>query len=302
MDVSYAPTVVYSGTGTLPSAVEISGVPDVTPPQGILEQQWLSGQAHAGLNRHVTSRQRLDLRYNRSTRRPSDGPGADSDSQAVSIRHTWAAHQRAAFLFSYRFDENRQNEESGARPPVRYHTADAGVRFDRRVSPTRSVVFSVTGGAAYARVRQADTLDLLEFTKPVGSATVQIDVARAWALSTEVSRSISVLEGVTPEPFASNVGSVRLLGVVDRRTNVSVSFAYSWGAALVTQDGAFESMATTAQVQFAVSRWAALFASYGYYDHSLDNVQTIAFGYPTSYRRHSARVGFTVMLPLFGSF
>lgn len=303
---AYEPTLLFSALGPLVGPTQGSVVPDGNAPQGILEQRWLSAQGSIGVYRHWTTRQRMDVLYTRSLREPVDGPGTDSRTQVASVRHRWNPRPNAGFQLSYRYDENQQTDEVLDLQPVRTQTVDAGVNVERRLSPTRGALFSFTGGAAYTRVRPIAAAGMLgqiaTFVVPIVAATARLDLARAWNVSTAFDRSVTVLEGLSPEPFATNVVSLRLDGVVAQRTNVGISGAYSRGAALVTDAGSFEATGATAQVQYAMGRCCGVFTSYNYYTHRTTGVVTVPTGYPPRYDRHSVRVGFSFWLPLYGTF
>ncbi len=301
--VSYEPTLLFSALGSLLQPTEGIVVPDGNAPQGLLEQRWLVTQGSAGAYHNWTSRQRMDVLYTNSRREPMNGPGEVSRTQLASVRHRWNPRQNGGFLFSYRFNENQQDSLLFSRLPLRTHFADAGFQVERRLSPSRGILFSFTGGTAYTRVHSTgvdagrDT-----FVVPTVSGLARFDLARTWNVSTEARRDVTVLEGLSPEPFATNLVSLHLDGVVSRRTNIGISGVYSRGAALVTNAGKFESAAASAQVQYALARCCGVFASYGYNKHRLLEVVSAPSGYPSRYDRHSVRVGFSFWLPLYGAF
>jgi hypothetical protein len=298
--VAYEPTFLFGAT-ELGGEVE-PATPGSGPPQGVTDQRWFTAHASAGVYRAWTPRQRTSVSYGRSFREPTSGPGYNSRSQAVGVRHAWNPWQAAGFDFTYAFNENRQREGDGIVRPLRTQDAGAGMHFQRRLSPVRAVSGVATGGVTYSVISAIDGGDLRSFYTPSASGSIRVDLTRAWALSADVSRSVTALEGLTPEPFVTNAVATTLTGEVGRRFRVSVSGAYSRGSALVSDAGSYDSTDGVVHLQYAPGRRWALFTSYGYYTYEMRDVEALAAGFPTRYDRRAVRAGMTIWLPLYGTF
>jgi hypothetical protein len=58
----------------------------------------------------------------------------------------------------------------------------------------------------------------------------------------------------------------------------------------------------TGEIRFALSNWSAIFGSYAFYHHRIEDPSLLATGLPPEYDRHSARIGVSIWLPLYGAF
>ena len=102
-------------------------------------------------------------------------------------------------------------------------------------------------------------------------------------------------------PFTTNQGTLQIGGTLVGRLSVAAFGSYSEGTAFGGQPGSYRAATGTAQVNYGLSRCCSMFASVGYYDHRLIDVTT-AIGFPGTYARRTARVGFSYWLPLYGTF
>jgi hypothetical protein len=274
---------------------------ELTPPQGVTEQRWLSTQASAGFHRNWTPRQRLDVSFSDWHREPLDGIGFESRSRMASMQESWALNSRVQLLMGYRLNQNRQNGFVTQNGSTITHTTDVGVRLEKRLSATRGLAISGGGGATYARVPVAAG-PALTVTQPFGTGSVQLSMARGWSLTANGSREIEVLDGVSPQPFISDMFSMQLGAAPSSRIQASVVGGYSRGSALIGTTGSFEAATGSAQLQVGLSSCCGIYTSYSYYQHRLLELSEIPVGFPSQYGRHSIRVGMTVWLPLYGSF
>ena len=70
----------------------------------------------------------------------------------------------------------------------------------------------------------------------------------------------------------------------------------------MTDTGSFRNVAGIAQMQFAASRWAALYVSYSFYHYTLFDLTLVQAGFPSRYALNSVRSGLAIWLPLAGRF
>lgn len=277
-------------------------LPDLSVPQGIVEQRWLATAGAVTLQRSWTTRQIMDINFQATERRPIVGAGFDSSSQNASVVHTWNFRPNAGLLFSYSYDGTHQSDEGLDIPTLRTQQADAGIRMERRLSPIRTLMVTFTGGAAFTSRAGNETVGPLDFVEPTASGVLRVGLTRRWFLVAEGNRSVTALEGVTPEPFATDAATLRLEVVTSPRFNYSVGGTYTQGSVLGGDTGSFEATAFTAQMQYGIARCCGVFSNYTYYNHRLEDLSTLPEGFPARYDRHSIRVGLTVWLPLYGTF
>jgi hypothetical protein len=276
--------------------------PDHHPPEGVVQQQWLAGAGHVHLLSTWSRRQTTTAEYRASRREPIDSPGLESRSQHVFLLHNWNFRPSAGVRVSYRFDDNYQATPTAVVPPLRTSTADFGLRLQRRYSPIRALGVEFSGGASIARRVVSLDASAIEYVVPIGAGSLNFNLTGVWSLMAEATREITVLEGVTPEPFATTTSTLQIDATPTNRITFGISATYSKGAGLATQSGAFETASGLAQIRYGLGRCCGVFSSYGFYNHRLHDLLTIPVGFPEQYYRHVVRVGFTWWLPLYGTF
>lgn len=294
---AYRPSLVFGGFGSL-MPEEDPSVSVVTHPQGVITQRWLVLEGTTSFFRDWTSRQRSNVEVNLNHQRPSEGIGLRSRSQAVQARHEWAFRERAALLFAYRYSENQQSGSIAIRP-IRLQAATAGVRLEKRSSRSRSLILTVAGGPTIASLRADGPTPAFSTTSLSGWGMLQWSLSPNWAVTGEGSRYVSALDGLTPEPFTTDTGTVTFGGTVGERYSLSLIGVASRGAALNDSTASFSARNGTAQFQYAVARRWVLFGSYTYYQHRLRDLVALAEAFPRNYDRHSLRVGLSLGVPLY---
>ena len=298
VEFGFEPTYLFNAFGPVVAQLDGSVVASLNPIMGVTEQQWLNSAATAGVYRDWTLRQRTDVAVHASYREPVKGLGFESRSQSGTIRHSWGFSRRSALDLVYRLDDDVQ-QLAGAEQRLRQHAAELELSTERQLSATRSIRFSIGGGALAGRTRSSLAGDDVDLWSPIASASTRLDLSRSWSLDLDVRRSVTILRDITPEPFATGAAGLELTGNLSPRAQVQLRGAYSRGASEWTGSGSFDSTVATAQVQFALARSCALFAGYTYYDHRIRDVRTFHPGFPNSYAHQSIRGGLTLWLPLF---
>jgi hypothetical protein len=302
--VRYEPLLV--GLAVAPPMPVDPSVPpasDVSAPRGDPQQLWLSTSVSAALARRWTPRQEAEFLITDWRWRPMDGPGFESVSQSVALRHVWNRTDRSQARFGYRYDRTEQTEQGGeVLLPTNVHNATAGWQYRRRLSPERSAVLTAEGGVAWTTFSSSGTASSGSNVGPVGSVTIELNVTEDWIIGGGVRREVGAIVGVTPEPFSTNSATLQLAGTVWRRLRLGASAYYSRGAGTGAEPGMLRTSTATAQLQYGFTYWCAVFTSYSYYQHRLQDVTTTAEGFRDVFGRHSLRVGLSLWLPLYGTF
>jgi hypothetical protein len=272
----------------------------VAPPQGIIEQRWLVLGGTASYDRQ-TRRQSTRLQYDTRRLRPIEGSGFDSDSQMASVDQSWTLNQAFALTGAYRINQT-QNEQTVGVPnqPTRYQTGEVGFRYQRRLSVRRTMSFSLRGGATQVFDNLADGGADSVQSSFGGTADL---VSRAWSLSASLNRGVSVLGGIIAVPVINDGLVLSLQTSPTRKLKTSVFGSLTRSSTFGTTGGQVMDVAGgSVELRYAIAPWAATFASYGYYRHSVDDPTWVANGFPTQYQRSSVRVGVTLWIPLYGAF
>lgn len=298
----YRPTFALGAFGPVASAVESGAVPDTDPTTGVSEMSSFLTGLSASADREWTRRQRTGVGYDFNDRQFTGTRGLDSRRHGARVSHTWEFIRSANARLGYQYSDEAIERAQGGYRPMRAHTADVGVEFRKRFSPTRTLAFSAGGGANHVRTRAAADESRLQYTVPSAYGTVRLDMVRTWAVSADVRRSVSVLDGLTAQSFVTHVVSLRAGGRITGDLALAVSVGYAQGRAPAGESGSFESFNGSLQFDYAVARWCSFVANYVYYDHLLRGVTEVPEGFPRRFERNSIRVGMTVWLPLYGSF
>lgn len=300
---AYTPAMLFNafgGPGGFTGAGGI-GMPGASTPQGILEQQWRSTDGALGFYRNWTSRQRMDLGYSWGRRtQVSGGPRLDNVVNQASFTHAWNARQNLGLDLSYGFIDNDQANQEGVSQVVRTHTASTSLRLTRPLGPNRQLALTLTGGANRATSLFTDVEQT--FWSPVAAVALRWEPARTLALAADARRDVTILEGISPEPFVNNSFSFNTQYTPARRLQTAVTVLYSEGEAQLTQTGSFTSLNGIAQMQVAVARWCAWYASFSVYRYDLLDVSLVQPGFPSRYTLYSVRSGVTLWAPLAGRF
>jgi hypothetical protein len=299
---AYEPAYLFNAFGPLAAAVDDGVVPGTAVSEGFTEQRWLQKGVSGGLHRKWTTRQRTDVDYHASEREPLTGTGLLSQSQSAQLRHDWSYRERATLAVRYRLDENRQTGGPELLLPLRFHHADVGLRLQRNLDRDRSFGLAFDAGATYTRPRGGRPGADEEFVVPAASTAVHLRMSRAWLVSLDASRNVTVLEGLDPQPFTTDAVSFATTGKFGRRTELVVNAAYSHGRATTSDQGAFETAVGTVNLRHALALCCALTTTYAYYRHQLFDMTTVLAGFPSRHERSSVRVGLSFWVPLFGSF
>jgi hypothetical protein len=299
--VRNAPYLSLGEFGQLESVVGLGTLPQDDPTLGLAELRSWGLDSSVSVSRDWTTRQSMSASYALGrTDYPDETLGLDSRSQTGSVDYTWRYSRVSGLHGSYTAANTdfpgRENAESTT------HTMDGGLDYNRRLSPTRRVTVSGNGGAVYLRNISPTTGQLTGYWTPAARASVRLDVARSWVVNADFSRSVSVLDRISVQRFASNAFAARVGGLITNRLDASISGGFSQGrtAASESQSGEFESYNASAQFRLALARWGAATFAYNYYDYTLRNVFVLG-GLPSHSTNNGFRVGISFFLPLYGS-
>ncbi|WP_291984365.1 hypothetical protein [Luteitalea sp.] len=268
----------------------------------LTSQRWLASQVGGDTSYSWTPRQRTSIGYSVSWLRPLSGVGFESRARTTALEHAWRPTGNTAFELSYRNLSNPQRLDDGFEQRLGVQTAEGRLRYERRLSPRRSLAFMAGGGAA--RVDASGPLGQsdIQLTSPTVSASVRLGVVSSWGMSLTTRRDVTVLFGLSPEPFSSNAVLVSLDGTARRRLTFDITGGYSQGRTLVGARGAFDQTMIDAMLRYGFGTRVGVTVLYSYNNHEFQNVSVVPSSFPTNFGRNSVRVGLTFWLPLYGRF
>ena len=301
--VTYSPTLVTGAFSPLAGDVDFQALPESGAGTGLVEQRSWATNTSVSVDRRWTPRQTTTGALSFSQRTYLNQLGYDSTSYSAGAGHDWNLNRTVSMGGSYNYSDTTLEETTGGTMPVTDHAFEVTASYRRRVSPTRQ--FEISGGLGRTYVQTLTVLERepLTYWLPTGHATFRLDIGRSWALAGDYQRSVSVLQGVTLESFATGAASVRADGTLSRHIEAALSTAFSNGTAgAAGQTGSFQSFGGIAQIRYAVTRWCAVSVNYDYYRYKLRDIVAPPTGLPPEYDRNAIRVGLAFWLPLYGSY
>jgi hypothetical protein len=278
-----------------------SGVlPEGNPVNGFSIRRSLTGEGSVSLSSRWTPRNTVsgDYRYQMNDFRDNIG---DGHRHAASLGYARSIGRGSGLRATYRASDSEFLEPDGFVRSLRDQTAEFGYEHERQFSRTRRLTFGFGAGATYV-----DTVSVLrerlDYVMPSGYANTRVDVARTWSISADYRRAVSVLEGLTAEPFNTDAGLLRVGGFLGSRSELVFSGAYSVGAVVVPESTAkFDSYTGTAQWRFMLTRSWAVIVSQSVYAYRLHGL-VLPEGLLDRLDRNATRVGMTFALPLYGAY
>jgi hypothetical protein len=299
LNASHQPATLFNSYGPVADQVDPQR-PGVVVQQAVTAQAWLNADATGGFFRNWTRRQRMDLRVITSSRQPLDGPGLTSRTHAVTYTHQWSPRQGVVVRPAYRYSYHGNTDELGQNVPLQNHGGELAITLTRRLSPSRQL--SIGGGVGVTHTQYEPTTGAYTFDLPTYSGTARLQLTRGWSIAADAGRNVTVLEGLSPEPFTTKTVAVRSESLIGRRLNFVLSSGYSRGAGSVSTNGVFKTVEASAYAQFALGRHYALYGGYAHYDYEVTSVGNLQSVLPTRYQVNSVRFGVSLWLPLYGRF
>jgi len=216
-------------------------------------------------------------------------------TSTVGARLSRALSRTSAVSAGYEYGSS----EIGMGMVTTSHRATIGVEYTPPLSVSRRAVFRadlstslfefpesvLTALGPTATARQRYPLQ--------GEASVDYPFRLKWRAVASYRRSVDNLPGLSG-PMLANSARLRLVGVIGRRVDVSVSGVYAGAeSALVAGTDHFGTYTSEARIRYALSRTFALYSEYFHYSNDLNVHTALTAGVPGVYEQRGVRVGFT---------
>jgi hypothetical protein len=259
----------------------------------------------ASVARQWSRRTTMDAGYSFDRMTYVDGRGFDSSSHTGSVGFAHSVGRSAGFRATYQHADGRFEQVEGRIVPIVTRTADLGLTYARRLSPTRQLSFTAGSGASYVTTVASESGLPAEYWTPAGYGTIRLDIARSWSLGGDYRRSTSVLQGDTPEPFTSHTAQASVGGDVNQwlQSVFAVGFAngVSGGRTVGGALGRYDSYTGTVQARFRLSDgWSSL-VGFTRFHYRLNAAASQSLGVSRALERNALRVGFSWSLPVIRS-
>jgi hypothetical protein len=307
--VAYDPLFTFGPTAEIGPVVDIDNLPQTEPALGLFERASWGSSTSLAYNRSLGRRSSLDLNYDFEARQYEASPDptstlGDSTSHraAVDLRRTlsrtWSTRAQYALFYA------RPTDSDGIRP-LTDHNITAGLDWTRRVSRTRTLHVSASGGAHNVR----STLGIgaertsFDYWAPSGQATVGLDFGRNWNVSADYRRVVTVIPELTTESFLTDAVLVSARGLIGSRLELMLSAGRDRSDAADTGSAATaDNTNVGVQAQIALTRLLAATVTYTLFDYQFDQVADLPEGFAPQSRRNAVRVGISLWLPIIGRY
>jgi hypothetical protein len=252
--------------------------------------------------RHSWSRRNAStVQYNFSDRSFEDNIG-DTRMHMVGADFERTVGRGAAFRASYQYTDSTNLNADGSDRPLDSQTINVGYSHEKPLSPSRRLLLSFGAGATHVDTLSSVGFEPLTYWLPSGFASMRVDWARSWSLWLDYSRRVSVIEGLTVEPFATDALMVRTGGLVQRRIELVLLGSYANGQAAPDSTGQFDTYSGGTQLRFFAGQRYSFLLSHTFYAHRLNEFATLPEGVVSSINQNIVRVGFTLDLPVYGRY
>ncbi len=307
--ISYDPLFSFGPTAEIGPVVDVDTLPQSEPALGIFERASWGSSTAVAYNRALGRRSSLDVNYDFEARQYETSPDptatlGDSTSHRAAfdlrraLNRTWSA--RAQYMLFYA----RPTDSDGVRP-LTDHNIMAGVDWTRRVSRTRTLHISASGGAHNVRSTFGIGVERtpFEYWAPSGEGTVGLDLSRDWNLSANYRRVVTVVPELTTESFLTDAVLVSARGLIGSRVELMFSAGRDWSnAANNVSTATADNTNAGVQAQVALTRMLAATVTYTLFDYQFEEVADLPAGFAPQRRRNAVRVGLSVWLPIIGRY
>jgi hypothetical protein len=286
--------------------VEDVETPDANPTNALTESRSWSSDASALLHHGWSRRTRSSIGYSFRNRTYVEGGGFDSRTQAGSVGLERSLGRRTSLRAQYRYSDGEHEQQNGAVRPLVTQTIDLGLSYLRPLSRTRHLTISGGGGSQYVDTISGATGANLRYWAPSGHGSVRLDIGPSWSVAGDYRRAVSVLEGISPEPFVSHAGTLSVGGFIGSRLESVLTASYSNGrsgyGSETEEPGDYDGYTGTAQFRIRLTRWWSTLVSVTHYQYRLSDAASESLGVPSEMHRNAVRLGFTWTLPLYGAY
>ena len=252
--------------------------------------------------RRWTRRSSTRLNYTFATTEFIEGRDGDLRSHQLQATHRRLFSRTGSIDATYQFSEARIGIGDGdpGRPRTE-HRAHGGFTVSRRLSTTRSLDFSVHGGALYVDATAGGTDTDYQLWTPFAQASIRAGVFGQWAIETSYERSTQTIPGFAqPETYITDTVSTSFGGVIGRRMDLVFSGSFATGdVGVEASRSEYVTSGAAAQFRVSIVRNLAAVLGYSYYRYRFTDT-VLPVGLPSEFDRNAIRVGLTYTLPIYG--
>jgi hypothetical protein len=260
------------------------------------------------LSQQLGRRTTVGLGYNLRTRSiledQSDEEAADSrfrdyrtQAGSLGINHKRPLTKNAELELGYgiRISDRR----SGTGEPRTMHDITAGVNYSRALSFSRRTSLSFGSGSAIAVSDRIDQeSDSRTRARLIGHVTLTHEIGRTWNAQVSYSRGFRARDGFDDLYFTDGVRAA-IGGLFTQRWSFGASAHSAISSLERSGQNSHRGTAATAQTNYALTSYLALFANYIYYHYRYDEGIPLDGRFPRQLDRQGVKIGLMTSIPLF---
>jgi len=293
--ISYAPAYLYG----LFARIGVPAVGDVIAPATDYalnsERSW-AYTTNASLSQRLTPRATLsfnsDVRY-------TDFMGHAAGftnllAHDAGGRFTYAVSRDIKLRFGYTYRDTNYSRVQ----QVSEHDLDTGIEYSRPLSRSRRATVGFGLGPTSANVPVPESESQQQKNRIGADAFVDYQMGRSWSARGTLRRGITYIETL-PNPVFTNAVAVMTQGLLNPRTDLVVSAAYTTGElALAGTPAPFTTYTGDVRVRVAVSKLLATYVEYVYYFYTFSRNLLLPPDVPAGLTRNGVRIGLTLWAPV----
>jgi hypothetical protein len=298
---SYTPFFTTGTFGSLSNDMDRELSPDANPINGTEGQHSWHSSGSVTLGRRWTRHDNTNVGYTYSKSDYRGPSGFDSEQQGLTVDYS-RAFGSLSIKPSYQRSEQHLLESGQADHRITLQSVELGAIYQARPSRNRSL--SLTAGVGATRTHEFSPIAsgrAGEWT-PAGHGSVGLGLGRTWTVELDYRRTMSTLDAISRRPFATDAAFLRLAGSVARKLELVVSGGYSAGRQpSIESPGQFNSRSGSAEARYRLARSVGVHVNYTYFDSRMRGFREPQPGIPAQFTRNVLNVGFSLWLPLYGT-
>jgi len=250
----------------------------------------------ASLTRRLSRRAELqftsNLQYTLTTR---DAGYPDLRSRDAGGVLTYSLTQGVGLKLGYTF---RQAQYTGS-PASTEHDLNIGIAYAKPLSKTRKMTMTFMAGPTMATAPLlAGLSDVRRQYRVTADASLRREIGRTWSLQGNYHRGLGYIEGLQGPVFTgAYTGSAE--GFLSRRTDLSMSVAYSTGESALTGSASeFTTYTGDIRLRYAATRTWSFYAEYIYVYYLFNREIGLPTFLPPGLSRNGFRTGMMLRVPV----
>jgi opacity protein-like surface antigen len=268
------------------------GQPVVDDPAfaGVIGEDNRYYSSQLALSQRVSRRGSLGFTYHRQV---SDFASATSDytSSGGGAGYTHTISKGLSLRAGYGYSESSSDSE-GAVEPVRVHSIDAGVNFNRALSFSKRTTLSFSTGSSGV----ADASGTRYYI--TGGAQLQRELGRTWAAAAGYSRNVQFVDAVR-RPVLSDGATLSFGGLINRRLQFNSSASVSFAHSTTGEGDEFDTYLAAAGLSYALTRYVSLDVNYTFYRYKFAETAVVPPGFDPETKRQAIRGTVSLWAPIF---